>query len=75
MARSMRAFGNRRIFDIAEPIFEIRKAVFFRELRSELDHLRRVIDGDYLARGFGEELRERSFSRPEVGHGQGRQAD
>ena len=34
------AFGDRRIFDIAEPIFEVGEAVLLREFRAELDHFR-----------------------------------
>src|SRR5450432_1741244 len=39
-----RAFGDRRIFDIAESVFQVPEAVLFRELRSELNHLRRIVD-------------------------------
>ena len=53
-----RAFRDRRIFDVAEPVFEIREAVLLRELRAELDHLRRVIDRDDLcARSWREVAR------------------
>src|SRR5438552_10578530 len=56
-----RPFADRRIFDIAEPILEIREAVLLCQFSAKLDHLRRIIDRDHLARGFGEELREGSF--------------
>ena len=67
-----RAFRDRRIFDVAEAVFEILEAVFLRQLRAELDHLRRVIDRDDFARGFGQQLRKRSFARAEIGHRQRR---
>ena len=45
-----RAFRDRRILDVAEPVFQILEAVLLRQLRAELDHLRRVIDRDDFAR-------------------------
>ena len=45
------------------------KPCLLRELRAELDHLRRVIDRDDFARGLREQLRERAFAGAEVGHG------
>ena len=68
-----RVLVDRRILDVAEAVFEILETVLLRQLRSELDHLRRVIDRDDFARVFGEQLRERSLARAEIGHGQRRQ--
>src|SRR2546423_7415718 len=64
-----RAFRNRRVFDVAETIFQIGEAMFFGELRTELDHLRRIIDCDDFAGGLGEELRKGSFARAKIGDG------
>jgi len=67
------AFRNWRIFDVAQTVFEIGEAVFLRELRAELDHLRRVVDRDHFPCGLGEELRKRSFAGAEIGDRQFRQ--
>src|SRR5256714_15400909 len=64
-----RAFRNRRVFDVAETIFQIGEAMFLRELRTELDHLWRIIDRDDFAGGLGEELRKGSFARAKIGDG------
>jgi hypothetical protein len=66
-------FRNRRIFNVAEPVFEVLEAVLFCELRSEFDHLRRIIDGDDFARVFSEQLRKRPFAGPQVGNCQWRE--
>src|ERR1700716_4115540 len=68
-----RALRDGRIFDVAKTVFEIRESVPLGELRAELDHLGRVIDGDYFARCLGEELRELSFACPEIGDGHRRE--
>ena len=64
------ALRNRRIFDIAQAIFEICEPVLFGELGAELNHFRCVIDRDHFARGLGQELREGSFARSEIGDSQ-----
>ena len=68
-----RALGDRRIFDIAESILKIGEAVLLCEFRAKLNHLRRIIDRDHLAGGFGEELRKRPFSGAEISHRQRRE--
>ena len=67
-----RAPGDGRIFDVSETVLEIGEAVPLGELSSELNHFRRVIHRDDLARGFGQELRKRSFTRTEIGDRQRR---
>ena len=57
---------DRRIFDFAQAVFEILETVFFRESRTELDHLRRIIDRDDFTRVFCEQLRERSFASAQI---------
>ena len=49
------------------------KAVLLRQLRTELDHFRCVIDRDYFSGFFGQQLRERPFARAEIGHHERRQ--
>src|SRR2546423_8968653 len=49
-------FRDRRIFQIAEAILEIFEAVLLRKPRTELHHFWRVIDCDYFARAFREQL-------------------
>src|SRR5205085_541422 len=65
-----RTFRDRRVFDVAKAVFEISETVAFRELRSELDHLRRVIDRDDFARGLSEQLGKSSFARAKIGDGE-----
>src|SRR6267154_5383732 len=60
------ALRDRRIFDVAEAIFQIGEAVLLRELRAELDHLGRVIDRDNFPRGLGEQLGKSSFAGAEI---------
>src|SRR5215211_3903745 len=45
-------FGDRRVLNIAEPVLNVLEAVFLRQLRPELDHLRRIIDRNNFARSF-----------------------
>ena len=40
--------------------------MFLRQLRSELDHLWRIIDGNDFASIFGQQLRQRPLACPEV---------
>src|SRR5205814_7836793 len=63
------AFRDRRIFDVAEAVFEICEVVLPGELRAELNHLRRIIDRAYFVRGSGEQWGKRSVSRAEIGDG------
>jgi hypothetical protein len=46
--------------------------VFFRQLRAELDHLWRIIDGDDFACVFGQQLRKGPLACAEVGDRQRR---
>ena len=50
-------FSDRRIFNITQPVLEVLEAMLLRQLRSELDHLRRIIDGNNLTSSFRQELR------------------
>src|SRR5713101_9148420 len=54
-----------RIFNIAQPVLEIFEAMLFRQLRAELDHFRRIVDRDDLARILRKQLRQRSLACPE----------
>ena len=60
---------DRRIFNVAKPVFEIFEAVFFCELGPELDHLRRIINCDNLASVFRKQLRKGPFARAQIGYG------
>ena len=62
-----RPFFNGWIFDIAESVFEIGKAMLHGKLRAELHHLRRIIDRDDLLRRLREQLGECALARAEVG--------
>src|SRR5215469_12359561 len=64
---------DRRVFNIAKAVFEILKAMLLRQLGAELDHLRRIIDGNNLARLFRQQLREGPPACPEIGNGQRRE--
>ena len=65
-------FCNRRLFQIAQPVLEILEAMFLRQLRTELDHLRRVVDCDHFARALGQQLGKCSFTRAKIDNGQAR---
>ncbi len=58
---------DRRILDVAEPVFQIRQAVLDGERLAELDHFRRKIHGDDLFGALGEQLGQGAFAGPEVG--------
>jgi hypothetical protein len=60
---------DRRIFNIAQPVFEIFEIMFSRKFRSELNHLGRIINGDDFPRVPGQQLGERSLARSQIGHG------
>ena len=49
-------FRDGWVLNIAQPVFKILEPVFLRQLRSELDHLRRIIDGNNFARSFRQQL-------------------
>ena len=57
---------NRRRFQIAQPVLQIRDAVLPRQPRPELHHLRRIIHGDHAFRPLGEQLRKRPFARAQI---------
>src|SRR5262245_5473088 len=63
-----RVLLDRRILDVTQAVFAILETAAFRELSSELDHLRRVIDRDDLARFFGQQLRKRPLTRAKIGN-------
>ena len=65
-------FRDRRIFNIAKPVLEILESVFLRQLRAEVDHFGRIIDGDHFTRIFCQQLRKCPFARSEVSHSQRR---
>src|SRR6266699_7042756 len=66
-------FRDRRIFNVAEPILEVLESMFLRQLRAELNHLWRIINGDHFARLLRQQLRECPLACSEVGHRQWRQ--
>ena len=45
---------NRWLLHVAKAIFDVAKAVIFRQLRRELDHFRRIIDRNHFACVFGQ---------------------
>ena len=59
-------FSNRRVFNIAKPVFEIIESVFLRQLRAELDHLRRIIDRNDFAGAARQQLRKSSLTRAKI---------
>src|SRR5437773_12419339 len=59
------ALCNRRIFQITQPILEIFETMFLRQLRTELDHLWRVVDRDNFTRALRQQLGECSFRSEE----------
>ena len=61
-----RSRRDRRVFEIAESIFEILKPVLLRKRRAELDHLFRIIDADHLLRAAREQLRNGPFSSAKI---------
>ena len=61
--------GDGRFLHVAEPILDVAKTMFLRQLRRELDHLRRIIDRDDFARVFREQLRQGSFACAQIRHG------
>src|SRR5207244_8732513 len=63
-------FRDWRIFDIAEPVFEVLEAMLFCEFGSEFDHLWRTINCDNFARVFGYQLRKRSLASAKIRHGE-----
>ena len=62
----------RRVFDIAEPILKVLVSMFARKVSAEFDHLLRVVDGDDPFRISRQQLRNRSFARPEIRNDQSR---
>src|SRR5438552_12978989 len=60
------ALCNRRIFQITQPILEIFETMFLRQLRTELDHLWRVVDRDNFTRALRQQLGECSFARAKI---------
>src|SRR5882724_2306886 len=66
-------FRDRRVLNIAQPILKVLESVFLRQLRPELDHLRRIIDGNNFARSFRQQLRECPLACSQVGDGQRRE--
>ena len=47
---------SQHVFDVTKPVFEILESMLLRQLRSELNHLRRIINGNDFARVFGQHL-------------------
>src|SRR5512133_1804540 len=66
-------FSDGRVLNIAQPVLKILESVFLRQLRPELDHLRRVIDGNNFARSFRQQLRECPLACSQIGDGQRRE--
>src|SRR6266850_2314100 len=54
--------SNGRLLHITEPVLDVAEAMFLRQLRRELDHLRRIIDRNDFARVFREQLRQGALS-------------
>ena len=48
---------DRRIFNITQPVLKVFEPMLLCQLRSELDHLRRIIDGNNFTSSFGQKLR------------------
>src|SRR5439155_20143584 len=63
---------DRRIFQVAQPVLDIFETVFLRKLRTELDHLRRIIDRDNFARALGQQLGKGSFACAKIDNSQSR---
>ena len=57
-----------RGFEVAEAVFEVCDPVIARQLRTELNHFRRVVDGDDPFGALGQQLRKSSFACPEIGN-------
>src|ERR1043166_3403257 len=71
-----RVLGNRRLLEIAQPVFEIVDSMLSSELGAEFDHLWRIIDRYDFARVSSQELRKGAFPGAEIGNGQaGNQRD
>src|SRR5438270_9272884 len=60
--------GNGRLLHITEPVLDVAEAMFLRQLRRELDHLRRIIDRNDFTRIFGEQLRQGAFTCTYIRH-------
>ena len=71
-ARSTVPRADGHVFQIAQAVFQVADVVLARQLRAELHHLFRIVDGDHLLGALRHELRERSLARAEVGDHHGR---
>src|SRR4029079_6179722 len=63
---------DRGVLNIAKPILKILESVFLRQLRPELDHPGRIINGDNFARSFRQQLRKCPLACSKSGAGQRR---
>src|SRR5438445_321858 len=64
---------DRRILQIAKPVFEVRHAMPHGEVPAELDHLLGIVHRDDLQCALGKELGERSLACTQIGNHHRRQ--